>query len=105
MQKVDTHFFECLLSFYRCSLSNAALIFFMALAHPLTIAEDLLSKGVVEEPLNKIAAFLIIRVGCKECGNFHSMICQFFTGADQLVFLIVLMEKLHIPFEVPIPAT
>ena len=76
-----------------------------AIANPLTVAEDLLGKGVIEEPLNKIAAFLIIRVGCKECGNFHSMIFQFFAGADQLVFFVVLMEKLHIPFEVPVPAT
>ena len=43
-------------------------------SYPLTVVENLFDEGVVEETLKKIAAFLVIRVGCKECGNFYSMI-------------------------------
>lgn len=40
----------------------------------LAVTENLLDEGVVEEIFNKIAAFLIIRIGCKECGNFYAVV-------------------------------
>ena len=73
-------------------------------SHSLAVAENLFDKGIIEESLQKIAAFLVIRVGCKECGNFHSMIFQPFAGAQQLVLFIVLMEELDLPFEVAVPS-
>lgn len=71
-------------------------------SHPLPVAEDLLDEGVVEESLKVIAAFLVIRVGCKKCGNFYSMIFQTFTGAQQLVLFLILAEKFNIPLEVAV---
>ena len=41
---------------------------------PLTVAEDLFDEGIVKETLNKIAAFLCVRMGREECGNFYSVI-------------------------------
>ena len=73
-------------------------------ADTLTVAQNLFDKDVIEETLNKIAAFLVIRVGCKECGNFHSMVFQSFAGAQQFIFLFVLMEELDLPFEVAVPS-
>ena len=75
-----------------------------SVSHSLAVAENLFDKGIIEESLQKIAAFLVIRVGCKECGNFHSMIYQPFAGAQQLVLFIVLMEELDLPFEVAVPS-
>ena len=73
-------------------------------SHPLPVAEDLLDEGVVEESLKVIAAFLVIRVGCKKCGNFYSMIFQTFAGAQQLVLFLILAEKFNIPLEVAVPS-
>ena len=40
----------------------------------LSVAENLFNEGVIKESLNKIAAFLSVRMGLKECGNFYSMV-------------------------------
>lgn len=41
---------------------------------PLTITEDLFNESVIKETLNKTAAFLCVRIGREECGNFYSVI-------------------------------
>ena len=57
---------------------------------------------VIKEALNKIAAFFFIRLGCKECGNFHAMAIQFFTGSEQFVLFLILMEILRFPSQIPV---
>ena len=42
--------------------------------HTLTVLQYLLHIGVVEERLNKIAAFFAVLMGGKKCGDFNSMI-------------------------------
>ena len=73
-----------------------------AVAHTLTAFQNLLNKGIIKEALNKIAAFFFIRLGCKECGNFHAMAIQFFTGSEQFVLFLILMEILRFPSQIPV---
>ena len=40
----------------------------------LSVAENLFNESVIKESLNKIAAFLSVRMGLKECGNFYSVV-------------------------------
>ena len=71
-------------------------------ADPLTILQNLLGEGVIEEPLQIITALSVVPMVGKERGNFNSMIFQRIAGAKQLILFVVLMEELHIPCEVPV---
>ena len=71
----------------------------------LSVAENLFNEGVIKESLNKIAAFLSVRVGLKECGNFYSVVFYLFAGTKQLIFFQVLVEVFNLPVEVTITAT
>ena len=73
-----------------------------SVAYPLTAFQNLLDKGVVEEPLQIMTALSAVRVVGKERGNFNSMIFQCIACAKQFVLFMVLMEKLHIPCEVSV---
>lgn len=72
---------------------------------PLTVAEDLFNEGVLEELFNKIAAFLIVRIGRKERGNFYLAIMEELTGVQEFVLFFVLMEIFNIPIKVTVTAT
>ena len=71
----------------------------------LSILQDLLHEGIVEEALNKIAAFSAVRVVGKECGDLDSVVFQGIAGAKQLVLLPVMVVELHIPQEVSVSST
>ena len=68
----------------------------------LSILQDLLHEGIVEEALNKIAAFSAVRVVGKECGDFDSVVLQGIAGTEQLVLLPVMVVELYIPQEVSV---
>ena len=80
-------------------------LFCFEITGSLSVAENLFNEGVIKESLNKIAAFLSVRMGLKECGNFYSVVFSLFTGAKQFILLQVLVEVFNFPVEVTITAT
>ena len=71
-------------------------------ADSLTVFQNLLGEGVIEESLQIITAFSVVPMVGKERGNFNSVIFQCVAGAKQLILLVILMEELHIPCEVSV---
>ena len=61
------------------------------IAGPLPVRQDLLHQNVVKKGFEKIAALLAVLVGGKECGDFCAVVFQRIAGADQFVFLAVLV--------------
>ena len=58
---------------------------------PLIIGEHHFNRRAVIKALNKIAAFLGIRMGVEKRGDFGSVVFQGGTAADQLLFFCVVV--------------
>ena len=58
---------------------------------PLAVGQDFLNIGVIEKRPDKIAALFAVRVFGKESGDFHPIVFKGITGAEQFVFLAVLV--------------
>ena len=62
------------------------------ISHALSVLYEQLRIGVVEEGLNKITAFSIIRMLGEERGDFLSVVFQGVAGSQKLLLFLVLVE-------------